>query len=196
MKKIVFGSMTAALALAATPALSQSVNGVVNITANVPGKCQVVSPGPAGSSFTSTVDLGDISAADGTLLPSATLAALFNAGGSQTANLQFQVVCNTATPQVTVDSDPIVSATPAATGYANRVDYTGTVVFTTIPGSVTVNNASTAASATSTALNGRLVTGGSNVTVTASNFATANATDVLVAGAYAGVINITIAPAP
>lgn len=196
MNKITIGLLAGTVAFAAMPASAQTVNGTVNIVANIPGKCQVVSPGPAGSTFTSTVDLGDISAADGTLLPSATLAALFDAGGNAAANLEFQVVCNTATPQVTVDSDPILNATAADTGYANRVDYTGTVTFDTIPGSDVVNNASTAASATSQALGGRLATGGTNVTVTASAFATPNATDVLIAGAYAGLISITIAPTP
>lgn len=197
VNKITIGLLAGTAAFAAMPASAQTtVTGTVNIVANVPGKCQVVSPGTPGSTFTSTVNLGDISAADGTLLPTATLEALFDAGGNLTANLQFQVVCNTAIPQISVESDPILNATTAPTGYANRVDYTGTVTFNTVApvGTTPISDASISAGATSGPLGGRLATGGSNVTVTASGFATANATDVLIAGAYAGLISITIAP--
>ena len=196
MRKIGLGALAIAIATIAAPASAQIVSGTINVSGTVAPKCQVVSPGPASQSFLSTVDLGDISRANGTLEDDGVLTTRFNAGGIQTANLQFQIVCTTAAPFVTVDADPILNgAGTAPTGYSARVDYTSQVTLDLVNGgSQAVSNLSSAGAPSSQALNARLVTGQNNLTVTATGFTAGNASDVLVAGAYSGVINITIAP--
>jgi hypothetical protein len=195
MKKIVIGALVAGTVLAAAPAPAQILSGTINVSGTIAPKCQVVFPGPASPSFTSTVDLGDISQANGTLRPSNDLATLFNNGGGGSANLDFQIVCTTANPVVSIDADPIVSAATADTGYANRVDYLGVVDLDLIgPTTAQFTNDSTAGASSGGALAARLATGQTNLSITANTFRTAAATDVLVAGSYTGLITITVAP--
>ncbi|QLC22434.1 hypothetical protein HFP51_09730 [Parasphingopyxis sp. CP4] len=185
---------TAIAMTAAAPAAAQSVTGTVNITGSVGEKCLVTDPGPAGNTFTTTIDLGELAQADGTLRTG--IEADFNAGGTGASDVDFRVVCTTANPAVTVDADPIVSANSAPAGYANTIDYQADITFSLVAnGSQTVSNDTTAGTPAAASLSDRLATGGTNVNVAGSNFRTPNATDVLVADPnYTGLITITIAP--
>lgn len=197
MKKILLAVLAASTALVAMPASAQTVTGTVNISGSVAPKCQVVPTGGGGvsSTFTANVALGELSDPDGTLVSSASLSTLFNAGGTGAAILTFRVVCTTAQPGVSVDADPIVNVATAPAGYANRVDYQADVLFDLVPSATdqTVSNDS-AAALTTTSLNDRLVGAGNNVTITAQNFRTPSATDIMVAGSYNGLITVVISP--
>jgi hypothetical protein len=196
MKKVLLAALAAASALAlATPAAAQSVTGVVNITGNVDSKCIVATAGnPTGpASFGGTVALGNLAQADGTLATD--LATRFNSTAA--ANLNYKIVCTSAKTNVSVDADPIVAATAIAqTGYANTVNYKATVAVTLVGGAGTpVASDSTDAAATNSTYNDRLAATGTNIAVTASNFRTANLTDIMLADSYAGKITIVVSPA-
>lgn len=192
MKKLAYLSIAAASLFAiASPAAAQTVTGTVNITGTVAPKCLVV-PG-AGNTFGTTVALGELAAADGTLATD--LSTRFSSIGA--TGLEARVVCTSAAPTIAVDATQITSATAATTGYANRIDYTAHVfVDTTSTSDVEFTNSSTGAALAATAIGGRLANnGGSNITITATNFATPAATDLLVAATdYSGQISIVIAP--
>ena len=192
MKKLAYLSVAAASAIAlASPAAAQTTTGTVNITGTVAAKCLVV-PG-AGNTFGTTVALGELAQADGTLRTD--LATFFSSIGG--AGLEARVVCTSAAPTIAIDATEITSATAAVTGYANRIDFTANVaVDTTSANDVPFSNSSTGAALAATPIGGRLANnGGNNITISASNFATPNATDLLVAANdYTGQIVVVIAP--
>lgn len=192
MKKLAYLSIAAASLFAiASPTAAQTTTGTVNITGTVAAKCLVV-PG-AGNTFGTTVALGELAQADGTLATD--LATRFSSIGG--AGLEARVVCTSAAPTIAVDATQITSATAAVTGYANRIDFTANVaVDTTSANDVPFSNSSTGAALAATPIGGRLANnGGNNITISASNFATPNATDLLVAANdYTGQIVVVIAP--
>jgi hypothetical protein len=196
MNKILLTALAAASALAiATPAAAQSVTGVVNITGNVDSKCIVATPGAptGGASFGGTVALGNLAQADGTMATD--LATRFNSTAA--TNLNYKVVCTSAKTSVAVDADPIVAATGLAqAGYANRIDYKASVAVTLVGGAGTpVENDSAAVATPAFTYNDRLAAAATNISVTASNFRTANVTDILVADpVYTGKITIVVSP--
>ncbi|MFL6845708.1 MAG: hypothetical protein ACJ8ER_12595 [Allosphingosinicella sp.] len=197
MNRIILTALAAASAFAiATPAAAQSVTGVINITGNVDSKCMVVSAGnPTGpATFGGTVALGNLAQADGTMATD--LATRFNAAGNNT-QLQYKIVCTSAKTNVSVDADPIVAATAVAqAGYANRIDYKANVAVTLVGGAgAPVQSDSTDGAATATTYNDRLAATNPNIIVTASNFRTANLTDILLADSYTGKITIVVSPA-
>jgi hypothetical protein len=183
MKKIVLAALAASAAFIAVPAAAQTVTGTITLTGSVAPKCFVL-PG-AGSTFADSVDLGELAAADGTLRTG--LAADFDAGVDD-----FQVLCTTANPEVTVTANPLATAAAAPSGYDNSIDYDAHAQFTLVSGSATVSDSTTAGSTGPTALGGRLNGSGTNVHITADNF---SATGVLVASpSYSGTIVVLIAP--
>ena len=192
MKKLAYLSVAAASLFAiASPAAAQDVTGTVNITGTVAPKCLVV-PG-AGDDFGTTVALGELAASDGTLATD--LSTRFSSIGG--TGLEARVVCTSAAPTISVDATEITSATAATSGYANRIDYTAHVfVDTTSTSDVEFTNSSTGAALAATAIGGRLANnGGNNILITATNFATPAATDLLVAATdYTGQIVVVIAP--
>ncbi len=195
MKKILSTALAAASALVvATPAGAQSSTGIVNITGNVDSKCIVTNPGnPSGGDFGGTVALGNLAQADGTMATD--LASRFN--GTAAANLNYKIVCTAANTSVAVDSDPIVAATGVAeSGYANRIDYKATVAVTLVGGPGTpVENDSAAVPTAAVTQGGRLAALSNNISVSASDFRTANVTDILVADpVYTGKITIVVSP--
>ncbi|HET9638397.1 MAG TPA: hypothetical protein VFP12_04245 [Allosphingosinicella sp.] len=196
MNKILLTALAAASALAiASPAAAQSVTGIVNITGNVDSKCIVADAGAntGGGSFGGTVALGNLAQADGTMATD--LATRFNSTGA--TNLNYKIVCTSANTSVAVDADPIVAATGLAqAGYANRIDYKATVAVTLVGGPGTpVENDSAAAATAAVNQGGRLAATSTNISVSASNFRTANATDILVADpSYTGKITIVVSP--
>lgn len=174
-----------ALALSTAASAQTSATGTLNLTGNVPTKCSVT------GADSTTVNLGDLSGADGRL--SSTFINSTNA--SPSASFSFSVTCTGAAPLASVDADPLVSATGAATGFTNTVNITGSGTFTLVSGGPDIQtNLSTAAASTPTALSARLANSLNNVTIKAYGFSTTNPTDVLVAGSYAGKVVVTIAP--
>jgi len=174
----------------AAPAAAQNVTGTVNITGSVAPKCLVV-PGN-GSTFGTTVALGEL--ADTTGKMRTDLAASFNASAGLTA----RVVCTSAAPTISVDADPITAATAlGGGGYDNSIDFTASVAVTTTAGAAgPFTNDSAAAAGADTAIGGRLANNGSdNIAISASNFRTDTATDLLAADpTYTGKITVVIKP--
>lgn len=187
MKKIAILALLATAAIA-SPAMAQtSTTGTINITGTVAAKCFVL-PG-SGNTFGTTVAMGELSQADGTLKTSATLSSTFGTVGG--TGLTAQVVCTSANPDVSVLSEPLVNTALAATGYDNSVDYTADVTFTRVGGTTLVSDPSAVPAATTATLASRLTGTGTNVSVATSGW---TASGVLVAGSYAGKITIVIAP--
>jgi hypothetical protein len=186
MKKLVIAALAASAAFIATPAAAQTVTGTITMTGSVAAKCFVM-PG-SGSTFSDSVNLGELAQADGTLRSSASLATDFDAGVDD-----FQVLCTTANPEVTVTANPLASATLAPSGYDNSIDYVARAQFSLVSGGpTTVSDPTTAGSTGPTPLGGRLNGTGTNVHITADTF---SATGVLVAATdYSGTIVVLIAP--
>lgn len=181
----------AASAVIASPAAAQTVTGTVDITGTVAPKCIVV-PG-AGSTFGTTVALGELAQADGTLRTD--LATDFSSIGG--AGLVTRVVCTTANPTIAVNATALATAAPADSGYDNSIDFTARVlVDTTTTNDVLFTNDSADPDGSAVLIGGRLANnGGDNITIEASNFRTGALTDLLVASnAYSGQIVVVIAP--
>jgi len=186
MKKFALIALAATSAFIAMPAAAQTVTGTITLTGSVAPKCSVVPGG--GSTFADSVDFGELSTASGTLR--AGLSAEFDAAVDD-----FQVVCTSANPVVSVTANPLATAATAATGYDNSIDYDASVAFSLVAGGpTTVTDDSSIAGATGTTLGARLANA-SNIHITANNFRTNAATDILVASpTYSGTISISIAP--
>lgn len=196
MNKVLLTALAAASALAiAAPASAQSVTGVVNITGNVDSKCIVIAPGTptGGNAFGGTVSLGNLAQANGTLESTATLESRFAAAGA--ANLEYRVVCTAASTKVSVDADPITTAAASTTGYSNTVQYQANVAVLLANSTPTpIVNDSLVGTATETTYADRLKASVNNILVSATNFRSASATDVMLAGAYTGKITIIVTP--
>lgn len=193
MKKIVLIAMTAAAAIT-TPAMAATtttdVTGTITITGSVAPKCFVLNGETESASFTADVEMGELADTDGTLLPSATLAAKFASVGG--GALDVRVLCTSATPNVSVKATPLVGNALPTDGYTNTVNYQADVTFSLVGDiSDVVSDASTDNAATSDALRARLNGTGTNVSIRTSEWA---ATGVLTAGEYEGQIVINIAP--
>lgn len=171
-------------------AAAQSASGAINLSGTVAPKCLVMAD--AGTRFGTLVALGELSKTDGRLATD--LAPRFSATGG--SGLTARVVCTTANPTVSVDAIEIRSATPAAAGYTNRIDFTARVALSVAPSGIDmISNDSRTPATGPTALSGRLANNGNgNITIMADSFATPVATDRLVAGSYSGRIDIVIAP--
>lgn len=178
MSRITTAALVAAtLGLAASPAFAQSTSGTINITGSVAPKCSVTA---GGGIFND--DLGELADINGALRTIARL------------DHSFTVACSSANANVTVDADALATAGAAATGYANTIAFTGEAkVERAGTTALTVTNA-TSAAATTLPTNAYLANSADNVTISAYNFSTANATDKLIAGSYSGKVVVTITP--
>ena len=178
----------AASAVIATPAMAQNVTGTINLTGSVANKCSV-SPSST-ATFGTTVNFGELAVANGTLRTD--LATTFG-------TKSFQIVCNTGTPKISVDANPlqISGATTPPTGYDNSIDFTASVaVATTGTSPAPFTNDSAAAAGTATTIGGgMLANSASNVSVSTSNYRTNTLTDLLIADpSYTGNIVVVITP--
>jgi hypothetical protein len=184
MKKIAFLAAAACAALA-TPAMAQNVTGTITLNGNVAAKCSVT-PGN-GNTFGETVNFLELAQANGTLR-----SGLSTDFGTRSAT----VVCNTGTPKISVDANPLATGGAAPAGYDNSIDYTASVaVTTTAANNGPFANATTAAPLAATAIGGgSLANSVNNVNITTTGYATGAATDILVAGAYTGNIVVVISP--
>lgn len=195
MKKIALLALAASTAALATPVMAQTVTGTINITGSVANKCSVVNGSDTSNSWGTSIDMGELSGADGTLLSSSTLSSTFNTLAG--ANRIARVVCSTLNPTIAVNADPLVNSTAAVTGYVNTVHFQADVlVAKATTASQTYSNDSNAAAGSATALGDALAATGNNVTITTSNWRTiSNSGQQMVAGNYAnGKIVVTIAP--
>lgn len=196
---LMISSAAAALATLLAGPVCAATTGEIDITGSVASKCTVITggPGPSGADFGATVPLGELADANGHLrsdIQSSTAIGVLT--------LPFTLSCNGANAAVTVQADPLANAAAAPTGYANRIDYTANAHFllVTPPSSgstLDVTDPSNVAGATAGAFgSGKYLQNvANNVTITAYSFGTASTlTDVLVAGAYAGKILVTITP--
>ena len=189
MKKIAFLAAAACAAIAAPAMAQSSATGTITLNGTVANKCSVTSA-PAGSTFAQTVNFGELAQANGTLRSGL-------AGEFTTAAVQATVVCNTGTPKVAVDANPMVNVTTAApTGYANTINYTASVAVTATGANAgPFTNSTLAAAAPATAVGSALANSANNVVITTNTYATPAATDILVAGSYTGTIVVVISPA-
>jgi hypothetical protein len=194
MKKLVIAAMGAASILAiASPAAAQSTTGTITLNGSVAPKCLVV-PG-SGTTWGTTINLGELADATGKLRASSTIESQINGATGTTA----RIVCTSGAPTISVDSTAITTAAASAAGYDNSIDFTASVaVTTTTPANngPFVNDSANAALAATAIGGGRIANnGGDNVVVTTSNFRTDNAADLLVADpSYTGSIVVVIAP--
>lgn len=193
MKKLALLAAAASAVAIASPAMAQSVTGTVNITGYVNDKCIVVSGTGVDDEFGTTVALGDLAAANGTMATD--LATRFSTIGG--AGLSAKVVCTTAAPKISVDADAITAATAtASTGYDNSIDFTARATLTTTgTNNGPFDNDSANAAGAATAIGSRLANTATNITISALNFRTNAATDLLVADtSYTGKITVVISP--
>lgn len=183
MKKLLI--LAAPLAVFATPAMAQSVNGTITLNGSVASKC-FVDPGN-GNTFSATVNFGELAQANGTLRTD-----LATAFGTKS----FTVKCNSGSPTISVDANPLATAAAGSTGYDNSIDYTASVALvTTGTNNGPFTNDSANAAGTATAVGSGLANSTNNVNITTTNYRTNSATDLLVASpTYTGNILVTISP--
>lgn len=195
MKKIALLALAASTAAIATPSMAQTVTGTINISGSVANKCTVVNGATTSATFGTTINMGELADADGTLLPTATLSTTF---GTQTgAAASARVVCTTLNPTVAIDADPLVNTTAAPTGYVNTVHFDAKATVSKSGGTTAdFTNDSTGAATAAAPLGGALAATGTNVAISTSNWRTiSNSGQQMVAGAYNnGKIVVTIAP--
>lgn len=185
MKKIVLLAL-AGSAFAATPAYAD-VTGTIYLHGSVAPKC-VVDPGN-GSTFTDDVYFGELAQANGTLRTGL---------ASDFGTRSFTVRCNTGTPTISVDADPLATLASAPSGYDNSIDYTASVAVTAVgTNNGPFTNDSDTAASPAAAVGSALANSASNVQITTSNYHTNSPgnTDLLVADpTYLGKITVVIAP--
>ena len=172
MRKFMMAAVSLS-ALAAAPAVAQTVTGTVFVNGSVAPKCQFTTP-------SQTIPLGEMAGTDGRLS-----AAVVN---GQTRTLVGW--CNATASTMSVEAQPLVNTSfaPAApTGFDKVVNYTGTAVANAVPGTDT----STTAGAGSPVTVG-LFTGNIPVTLSAASTPTGG---LLVAGNYSGQVLVTLTPA-
>lgn len=186
MKTILACGVALGLAAFATPAAAQSASGNVNVTGTVGAKCTTATP------ISGTITLNELAQTDGTVDGAFT---------SQTGGLtrSFTVRCTAANVKIEVAATPLTIAGDAGTlnGYTGTVHYSSTMVADKASGglaSATYVTADVVAPTASDTLGDRLKNAADNVRVTVSNGYTTNATDLLKAGSYAGVVTLTVSP--
>lgn len=181
MKKLILLAIPAALV--ASPAFAQNASGSVGVTGTVGGRCAALTP------ITGTFTLGELAKTDGTIDP---------AFPNNTSGLtkQFTIMCTSADSNVAIDATPLDNAGDNTTGggYTGRVNYTATTVFQRVSGTHTYIYGTSVGGTLSAPLGGRLANAANNVTLSISNGQTTNTGDLLKAGTYNGVINITVSP--
>jgi|GEM_PF-3046021 len=202
MKKIALAALAAGSALIATPAAAQ-VAGTVDVTGTVSGRCSVVPAGTEGASaFAGTIDLLTLDEADGTLR--ANLESSSSGSPADNKHVTARVVCNTATPTVSISATAmqITGGTLDGTaGYADTINYTAQVEVDLVGGGSEfrgINTAGGPVGSASAPLGARVANtsgGAANVDVSVYNLhAEGSDSNILAAGTYNGVITVSIQP--
>ena len=170
MRKLMILAVPAALA--ASPALAQSapVNGQVDITGEVAGRCMFTLPNK-------TISLGELSLSSNGKLDVSKVN-----GRSET----LTGWCNNTAASMTVTTTQLTNVTAAPAGFDNRVDYTATAT----TGAVSANDTSLTAGAGSASTVG-LFNGTINVVLSA---ASSPNNGLMVAGNYTGNVVVTLTP--
>jgi hypothetical protein len=159
------------VALIASPALAQTdVTGTVNIDGSVAGRCMFTLPN-------ATISLGEISLASNGKLDTSKV-------NGKSATLSGW--CNNTAATMSVTTTQLTTGTAAATGFDNRVDYTGTAV----TGSVSASDSSLVAGAGAPSTVGQF---SGNIVVTLES-ASSPTNGLMVAGAYTGNVVVTLTP--
>lgn len=194
-------STVAALALSALAATSAcatadsgpAATGAVNLSGTVAPSCQATG-GASASSFGASFDLGEMSQSGGTLKSGLS----FTTSGAGNGN--FQIVCSGVAPTIKLDATSLATGGGVApNGYAATVTYSAKVSVATInaanqTSTKTASLTSGGSTQTVPMTNLYLANQANNIVVTADTFATPHATDILVAGTYAGAITVTVTP--
>ncbi|MEN3748255.1 hypothetical protein TPR58_13850 [Sphingomonas sp. HF-S3] len=184
MKKLVLAALVVGSAFAAAPAFAQA-SGSVDVSGTVSARCSAITP------INGSITLGELAKSDGTVDP-----AFSSNTGGLTRN--FTIKCNGANPKVSVDAKPLVNAAsgPSPNGYTSTVHYTATVVALGAGGgSTSVSDQSLSSGATSGQIGDRLAAVSNNLSLTVGSGLTTDSNAMLDAGAYAGKVEITVAPA-
>ncbi|PXA91946.1 hypothetical protein DMC47_24430 [Nostoc sp. 3335mG] len=184
MKKLVISALFLGSAFAAAPAFAQA-SGSVDVSGTVSARCSAATP------ISGSITLGELAKTDGTVD-----AAFSSNVNGLTRN--FTIKCNGANPKVSVEAKPLVNASSnnPPNGYTNTVHYTATVVALGAGGgSTSIADPSIASGATSSQINDRLATVSNNISLTVGSGQTSESGAMLEAGAYAGKVEITVAPA-
>ena len=199
MNKIALAAiLMTASAVVATPASAQNVAGTVNVTGTVAARCSVIESGLEKTSFTGTIDLGRLDAANGTLRPELTSAT--STAPANAKKVTARVVCTSSNPTIGISATKlaIAGAGAAGTGYANSIDYVAALrvntASTTLPVAEVKFDTQTNSAAVTAQLGSRIAGGTTdNVEVNVSNLRTA-AGSVLNQGTYASIISLSITP--
>ena len=182
MRVDLVSSAVAAAALGLAGAASaQTTTGTVTVVGTVGDKC-TVSGGD--TTFSDTFDALELADTDGTLRAIAPFS---------TSGEGFQVHCTTI-PDVSISATPMTNVASAPGGYANTVNYMAYADFNVVAGADNTISTPAGGSAGPTALSAHLENVADNVVIRADTFTTPGASDILVAGAYSGLITVTITP--
>lgn len=199
MKKIVLALVASTAALAAVPAAAQSVTGTVAVTGNVQARCSVQTAPTEVATFSGTLALGRLDAANGTLRTA--LADSTTATPADAQKVSARVVCTTGNPTLVLGATKLTNGAvePTSTQYSSVIDYTASLKVTRADGTVVdmPYNTKTATAAQATQQLGGRIKGGTENNVDVSIFGLAaknGATSVLDAGAYTSTVTVTIQP--
>jgi hypothetical protein len=181
--RLISAAAAAAVLGFASAASAQTTTGTVNVIGTVADKC-TVSGGASATTFSDTFNALELADTDGTLR---TIAPFTTAGEG------FQVHCTTI-PDVSITATPMTNLASAPSGYANTVNYVAYADFNVVVGGDNTISTPTGGSSGPTPLTAHLENVSDNVVIRADTFTTPGANDILVAGAYAGLITVTITP--
>jgi type 1 fimbria pilin len=163
-------------------ASAQTTTGTVTVTGSVGEKCTVTG-GDSSTAFSDEFALGELADTDGTL---ATIP------NQSTSGEGWRVHCTTA-PDVSITATSLANVAPdPGAGYSNSVTYTAHADFSLVSGGPTTISAISGGGPTATTLAAHLSNSVDNVVIRANTFVDSG--DVLVAGAYSGLITVTITP--
>jgi len=188
---------SAALALSALTAMqasAQSVTGTVNLHGSVVARCGSTFNGD--TNFTGTINLGELSASNGTLLSAMTASTTNSPAGV----VDFFIGCSSTRFNVTMSATRLVNpaSTPAPPGSAT-IDYTAEAKIALAEGGFAYSTYTTAATLpapTVTLVNGAVSAAPGNFQVRVYALHPDNGdASIMLAGSYESVISILVAPA-
>ncbi|HEY8591643.1 MAG TPA: hypothetical protein VIL42_02130 [Sphingomicrobium sp.] len=196
MKKIALALIAAATALSAVPAAAQTATGTVNVTGTVAGRCSIIEAGVDKQTFTGSIDLGRLDAANGTLRS--------DLGGATAADgktVAARVVCTSANPTIGVSATRLNTggAIDPGAGYSNDIDYTASLKVKTAA-ATTPTEVQYKTDVNTTMVKQKLagrIAGGTdnNVEVSISALKAENgAASILNEGTYRSVVSVSIEP--
>jgi hypothetical protein len=187
--KLICLMSVAGLALGVSAAQAAPVvTGTIQVTGSVTPTCSVSGGGAVDAgSWGGPIALGELDDPTTGLLSSA-----LTGSTAQGNTVTVSVMCNSASPNVTLSASPLANVATATTGYTNSVGYTARIDIGTSPsGTFTDTYVTGSGAASPVAVNAPLSTSANNTTISVNSL---TATGVLVSGSYTGTISITISP--